>query len=154
MTASPIRPGKHPFPKWMLQQCELSTDERWLLVYLDSHDYSKWTFHVWKVEADAGWGRGKYYKVRKSLVEKGRLRTSKLYGRNSITGKKEVVGFNVTHLDLSAEISNLENGPKCRKPTSSKSTQLSNKSYKGATAASVAEDGEVIDLQDDGFDPE
>lgn len=138
------RPGKYSVGNMIFRPQQLSLEQRGLLMYFDSFS-DNWVFHVASVLADTGLKRGKYFKLRKALVEFGCLRTEKVYALNPETGRHEVDAFRAfTDMSfLSVQNRNLQNPSKCRISTSSKTTLLRRPIDKGRPDFDVIDDGDV-----------
>ncbi|WP_132462136.1 hypothetical protein [Rhodovulum marinum] len=142
------RPGFHKVPRELLDEHELSSEARFLLIYLSSHDPA-WVLRIEDVCRHLGWGRARYKKYRKELVLGGYLETTRVRGPNSDTGKQEIVGFRVRtdFSPLRAKKQPLETadirGCRGRFSTGSNSTPLSRESSKGEPPPSRGPDWPV-----------
>jgi len=144
-----VREGSYQAAHWLFQSSKLDTNERFLIIYLDSHKNAEWVFHPDKICADLSWGRSKYFRVRKSLVDKGILQTKNLRKWDEKRRRKINAGFRAS-VDLSIAFQYLENLTSVSKSDLSKPTLLRRPTYKRRSQVSGALDGEVVDLEDDG----
>ncbi len=133
-----FRPGYHKIPRWVFQANSLNSDERFLLMYFDSHNQTSWEHHEHTVLADLGWGRQKYFNIRRSLVNYGLLRTEIVRKRDAKNGKFVPTGFRA-FTDLSADNHNLDHLSDCRISSSSKSSPISTSINKRHSTSEVIE---------------
>lgn len=138
MARRKTRPGYFAMPRWLFQEGDLSTDERWLLAYFASFAPS-WEHRVDDVLRNTGWGRQKYHKVRQALVATGRLTTEPVRTFDKKLGKKVVTGFyaSANTALLNDENHHSEGSPECRLSAPSKSSPIRRASFKGRPASGV-----------------
>lgn len=79
-------------PNALLRDTRLSSDARFFLIYLESHD-DDWVFHMSVVRRQTGWGRDKLRAVIRECRDAGCLRVSQ--SRSPATGQMGTPEFSV-----------------------------------------------------------